>query len=185
MPSAASSHTRPRRRVAAAFYGVVDETHEVLIETDLPNHREAMLVHSRFAGLTILSSLAFLNGAPSLAANAFFWEVLTPFSQRHGIGHRIAMHDAGAIAFVFDTLAWLCDVIGRQGRQHHARTAPAMNAVAAIARFKADTFHQAPRGPMRRWLGNDLRDHRGADWATDEHLATAAGDGGPTAPHRP
>lgn len=162
--------------VGAAFHGVIDEAHEVLLRDGVPNLREATVVHSRFAGLTILSSLAFLDRAPSLGAKALFHEVLTPFSKRDNVRRRNARDDARAIAFVFDALARLCDAVGDQGRQHHARNPPTAPDVAAMARFTADAFHGATRGPMRHWLGTYLRDHRAAGWATNDHLATAAGE---------
>ena len=162
--------------VGAAFQGVIEETYDVLLRTEVPNVRGATVVHTRFAGLTILSSLVFLDRAPSLAANALFHEVLTPFSQRHGGERGGRSDDAHAIAFVFDALARLCDAVGDQGRQHHARNPPTAPDVAAMARFTADAFHGATRGPMRHWLSTYLRDHRAAGWATNDHLATAAGE---------
>ena len=158
----------------SAFYGVLGQTRETLLDGDPPSLAAAMKVHDRFANLVVLCAFAALERAPSNAAKALYHLNLTPFMERYCISDEGPIDDAFAVAFVVKGLAGLCASVAEQGRQHRLGVEPTGEAVASLVRDTANAFQGPKQQRMLLWAAEYLREHRNARWVTDEHVHALA-----------
>ena len=162
--------------VATGFGGVLEEAREVLLVDGQPSYYRASAVHSRFAGLMVLSAEASLDEASSLAAENLVDDVLTPFLALHDVLGRTTADPSVVTAYRTQALARLCRALGEQGRQRRMGAPVTREAVTDMARHVANAFVWKRREQMRWWVGSYLRRHRGTDWTNDDHLLAAGHD---------